>query len=195
MKKVISIIVFLLWVVAGYSVNYASPYKGAGRNGYVYSTARAQSSSSYSGFAQAPTASMHSTTSMYRGIASANTNTSATSQVRVMQTFASTVTGGVTSADTYSHIRPAKSKKSSEDGPGVPDGACTECDWVWDPELGIYVCSVCGSWSNLGCDHLDEHGYCWCPIGDGWQVWLFMAMLAIAYTSIKKTTGKVLAGR
>ena len=165
-----------------YAVNYASPYKGAGRNGYVYSTARAQSSSVYSGLAQAPTASMHSTTSMYRGIASANTNTSATSQVRVMQTFASSVTGGVTTADTYAHIS----------GPRKIGGNPHGCNC--EDEDGDEKCDHCGTDFSEFDDYCDNDP-CWCPIGDGWQVWLFMAMLAIAYTSIKKTTGKVLAGR
>lgn len=63
---------------------------------------------------------------------------------------------------------------------GDPFG-CSECEY---DENG--VCIHCGCTIDMvdvegHCACVEESGYCWCPIGDGWQVWLFMAMLAAGY--------------
>ena len=92
---------------------------------------------------------------------------------------------------TYAQMDTSRKPRKTSEGPGVPEGSCPNCHWVWvddlyGPGLGGYVCEVCGSELNLGCDHMEEEGYCWCPIGDGWQVWLFMGALVLAYVFYKK---------
>ena len=177
----------MLCAITASALSYASPYKGAGRSGYVYTTAHPSMASANPSLSQAPTPSMRSTATMYnRDIASANTDKKETSQIHVMQTFASSISGGVTTAETYHQIGPARSKKSDP----LPPDACTECKWVWDEVRGCYVCIMCGSNSDDGCDHLYYEGYCWCPIGDGWEVWFFVTALAGAYALYKARARK-----
>lgn len=192
LKKVLSIVVCLLCValsaIAGpihvsASMNYSSTYKGNGRANYGYSARPMHTSMSSAGLVQAPSISMGSTTSSFnRGIACGNEMMTSAPQARGIYTSASNVTGGVTAEETYSPAQaPSKRRNSVEGGPGVPEGTCTECHWVWHPELGYYVCDICGSNSLDGCDHEYEEGYCWCPLDFNGAVALFMALLACAY--------------
>lgn len=135
--------------------------------------------------AQAPIASMSSTGSVGgRGISYGGT-TAAIPQVSGLYTSASSICGGVTTTETYAAMGAHGPRKSVEGGPGVPDGSCTECHWVWHPELGYYVCEVCGSTSLDGCDHMYEEGYCWCPLDFNGTIALFMTLLACAYALYK----------
>lgn len=194
MKKVLLIILGLLCTFSAFAIGYATPYKGTTRSGYMHMTSSAQGHSIGSGggsIAQAPTASMRSTSST-SGVTSTIASVSIPSipVVQGIRTSASHVSGGVTSTTTYAQMHGAHKAKQSGEGPGLPEGACKECHWEWNEELGVYVCTVCGSYSNLGCDHMYEEGYCWCPITDGWQVWVFMGALAAAYVVYKTVKKK-----
>lgn len=177
-----------------YAVTYASAYKGAGRNGYTYTTSSVRTSAPSFGMAQAPVASIGSTRgSSSRGMGHAGGGASVSvPQIKCITTFASNVSGGTTSSETYEHIHSSGPHKAgSPDTPPTPDddGYCEHCHYVWDQSLnngrGGWVCSVCGSELKDGCIHMEEEGYCWCPIEDGWQVWLFVAALAAAYMVYK----------
>lgn len=104
-------------------------------------------------------------------------------------TAATAVRGGVT---TYSAGHPRGGQRRTSDNPNSPDYKGTVCggcvgNYVWDPSVnggdGGWVCSVCG------CELMDvSEGHCDCgedchcvPLTDGWQVWLMMALLAVAY--------------
>ena len=195
MKKIVFIIVSLLCALTASAVGYASPYKGAGHTGYIYTTssARVHSYGSNGGFAQAPTASI-SSVNRTSGIASRTTVTSVSAPtvavvpVRGIRTAASSIQGGVTTYDTRSY---KKGPKKSQDYPTAPPEipGC-ECDWQ-EGENGDWVCSECGAVYNeydedfVDCDH--THDYCPCvPLTDGWLVWLFIALLAAVYTAWKR---------
>ena len=137
----------------------------------------------YSGYAKAPVARMTSTSSMMRS----TTNRAASSEYQVygIRTVASSITGGETSNQTYSRIG-APRKAPGDPCPHVPDDACTHCVWVED-ENGNYVCAICGSDMELGCDHMHDYGYCWCPIDFDWKVIFFLAILSSIYVAYVKT--------
>lgn len=110
--------------------------------------------------------------------------------VRGIYTAASQVRGGVTTGTTYGRMNAPRRAKMEGDPlptPGEDDPTLPNCGCHWvDNGDGTYTCSICGyTWDELDeCCHCQEEengGYCWCPIGDGWQVWLFMAMLAAGY--------------
>lgn len=86
---------------------------------------------------------------------------------------------GVTAADTYGNINGAMNRgvRRSPDFGG--DGEDEECDQCIDLNSDR-VCDRCGCAMD-GCTCEDESGYCWCPVGDGVDVWVMMAMMAIAY--------------
>ncbi len=98
-------------------------------------------------------------------------------------TSASSVSGGRSAEETYAGMQQragaAHAKKDL-----LPPGVCDQCHWVWDGSK--WVCTVCGHDALDGCDCADEHGYCRCPIDDGWQVWLFMATLVMGYGLLRK---------
>ena len=98
-------------------------------------------------------------------------------------TSASSVSGGRSAEETYTGMQQragaAHAKKDL-----LPPGVCDQCHWVWDGSK--WVCTVCGHDALDGCDCADEHGYCRCPIDDGWQVWLFMATLVMGYGLLRK---------
>ncbi len=98
-------------------------------------------------------------------------------------TSASSVSGGRSAEETYAGMQQragaAHAKKDL-----LPPGVCDQCHWVWDGTK--WVCTVCGHDALDGCDCADEHGYCRCPIDDGWQVWLFMATLVMGYGLLRK---------
>ncbi len=189
LKKGLLIIWSLLCTVSACAIGYATPYKGSAHSGYIHTSAPVRSSRSTMGLAQAPMASMSTTSSMSRGIS--YNEPSSTPAVQGIYTSASQISGGVTAVQTYAQMNgPHKAKKSGEDMP-LPPGSCTECHWEWNPEIGDYVCTVCGSEARFGCDHMYEEGYCWCPIDFNWAVALFMTALAAAYAVYKKRTQTV----
>lgn len=175
------------------ALSYASPYKGAGRSGYIHTTLHPSHSYSHSGIttmAQAPMATMGSTSSIARGITNSGSVASVnTMDVRGIQTSASAIRGGCLAATTYASIgaRPRRS-------PIIPDDPWWSCGCV--DEDGDEICDRCHCDLRLvdeggECDCKDESGYCWCPIGFDWEVWLLMATLAAAYGVYKKRTSTV----
>lgn len=142
--------------------------------------------------AQAPVASMNSTS---RGI----TSTAATASVSVPQvacisTSASYIRGGVTTTQTYTPN--GRIKRDPLPG-GNPEGC--ECDWQWDPIRNGWVCTICGEFISKD-DYYDlvegesPHGTdpcpCAVPIGDGVEVYLFIAALAGVYALYKARARK-----
>lgn len=170
MKKIIFIILCLLCTITASALSYASPYKGAGRGGYIYTTSAVHQRAASAGMAQAPVASMTSTgSSMGRGIAAAATPAAATPSVRGIQTSASQVYGGITAGDTYTQI-------SGPRRVGHP-GECSHC--IDDNDDGY--CDRCGM-DIYEC----EEETCWCPLDLNWAVMLFFALLTAAYGIYKK---------
>ena len=115
-----------------------------------------------------------------------------------IRTSAEYIRGGVTTYTPGYGATTHGRRRADEQNPPSPSdhGYCEHCHYVWDPSAnsgdGGWVCSVCGCELEDGCDCADDPdgpGYCWCPIGDGWQVWLFMIALAGAYVAWK-TRGK-----
>ena len=172
-------------------MSYASAYKGAGRNGYIHTTSSARSHTVSSGLAQAPIASMTSTgSSIHRGIAYNSASSVAASSVQGIRTSASHVSGGMTSGETYAHISLTGRRKAlgDPDNPPAPgdEGYCPGCTgcYVWDATAGDWYCPECDCYLMDGCE-CGEHCHCNVPIGDGKEVWLFLAGLAVAYTVYK----------
>ena len=173
----------MLCTITASALSYASPYKGAGRGGYIYTTSSARQHTISTGLAQAPVASMASTSGSYasRGIAYASTSAASVPSVQGIRTSASNVSGGITSGDTYSQIGTSGRRR----GPELPPGACSHCDWYYDEETGTWRCHYCDCEPEDGeCDHNCV------PVGDGWEVWLFIAALAGAYALYKVRAGK-----
>ena len=195
MKKIFTIIIGLLCALTAFAVSYASPYKGSMR---VYTTSAMGNSSSMhtSGFAQTPVASM-SSTSGYTSVVSGSAvgaSRPATTMMAVsssITTVASSIRGGVTTYNTTAATSTHKGGlRFTPDTPGEVEQEPPECGchWVWDDEKGAWVCPICGcEWDGLSesCDCVGESGYCWCPLSDGWPVWLFMLALACAYAGYK----------
>ena len=167
----------MLCAITASALSYASPYKGAGRGGYIYTTSSARQHTITSGLAQAPVASMASTgSSASRGIAYASASGVSMPSVQGIRTSASRVSGGVTSGDTYAQI----GTSGPRSGPALPPGACSHCDWYYDEETGTWRCRYCDCEPEDGeCNHNCV------PVGDGWTAWLFVAALAGAYTLYK----------
>ena len=171
----------LLCAISASALSYASPYKGAGRNGYIYTTSSARSKAIGGGgsMAQAPVASMGSTSSVgSRGISYGGT-VAAVPQVQGISTAASNIAGGVT---TYGNEQICGPKKVHIDLPGV----CGHCDWEWSEEYDDYVCTVCGHHMDTGCTC--DPCTCDVPVGDDWTVRIFLIVLAGAYAIYKVRT-------
>lgn len=168
------------------ALSYASPYKGAGRSGYIHTTMHRSQSYSHSGIttmAQAPMATMGSTSAITRGMANSSDAVSANPfDVRGIQTSASAIQGGVTTYDTGSHFSP---RRSNTPGHGEPNPDCEHCI----DENGDDVCDICG------CDLLDgctcDSCTCDVPLTDGKEVWMLIAAMAAAYGAYKKRTSTV----
>ena len=175
MKKVLTIILFLLCAVTIHAVTYGPSYKGSGRVGYVCA-------SNYvtSGLAQTPVASMGSTSSYANRGMSSSTAMRAPSATG-FTTVASNIRGGVTASTTYGRMN---GPRKAMGHPGDP-GYCEHCI----DENNDGICDRCGCDEYDGCDCATDPtgpGYCWCPIGDGWEVWLFMAILAAGYAAWRR---------
>lgn len=101
-----------------------------------------------------------------------------TTKMQGFYTAASNVYGGVTAAQMQAPARTSGPRRSAPDQPD----ACGDCIWLEDPgALGGWSCSQCGCSIVEGCQCHDESGYCWCPVGDGVDVWAMMIALALAY--------------
>lgn len=130
----------------------------------------------------ASTVSGNSSTS--RGIVYSQVSVSMPS-VQGLLTSASLVGGGMTASDTYARMTRAASPHKA---PSLPPGVCEECHWEWNGTT--WVCTQCGADVLDGCHCEDEIGYCWCPVGDGWEVWFFVTALAGAYALYKARARK-----
>ena len=184
MKKVLSIIVFLLCALSASALSYASPYKSTGRTG-MYMTVSSHHRVS-SSFARTPSYTMNSVNSVSSSVSrgAANNNFANTPQVRCMYTYASAICGGVTTSQTCSRVGARK-------GPALPDPELPDCGcyWYWDEEKGQFVCPNCDCELDpdmIGIADACDCDPCHCPIGDGWQVWLFMIAMAAAYGFVVK---------
>jgi hypothetical protein len=98
-----------------------------------------------------------------------------------MRTSASSIRGGMTSAETYAQMGPAHAPRKSPN-PSVPD-VCPNCQWVQDAN-GDWYCAICGANVLDGCDCGDCH--CNVPLESGWEVMLFSIALTVVYLMIKK---------
>lgn len=160
---------------ASATMKYSSTYSGSER-GYVYTTSSAHHSHRSSGFgmAQAPTASMRSTSSFSgRGISYGGT-VAPVQQVYGITTAASGIRGGVTTyGDEHHH---GFSRKS----PGHPG----ECEHCVDAD-GDFICDICECeiWA-CECDP------CHCPLHLDWTAILFLLALMCAYVIYKETKNK-----
>ena len=173
-----------------YAVSYASPYKGSAHGGYVAQPVYHSVGSV--GIAQQPTATMGST-SAYRG--TINSGVMATVKpVRGIYTSASAVRGGVTSGQTYGRMNGPRRARMEETPihPGDPDDDDDPCPHCHDDIINATgepghdnLCDECGH-DMYECTCEGEDGYCWCPIGDGWDVWLFMAVLGTGYAFVAR---------
>ncbi|MBQ7439700.1 MAG: hypothetical protein IJ548_02640 [Paludibacteraceae bacterium] len=185
MKKVLLILVGIVCTLSASALSYASPYKGAGRNGYIHTSAPMRSSmGTRAVMAQAPIAAMSSTSSY--GMQSASygrvEDSSSDKQVRGIYTAASAIQGGVTTYDTAQRNVPGRRK--TESVPGKPG----ECHCVDLDDNGY--CDHCGAEIDEfdgGC----SNDPCWCPLELNWSVMLFFASLAGAYAVYKKRTSTV----
>ena len=184
MKKVLLILVGIVCTLSASALSYASPYKGAGRNGYIHTSAPMRSSmETRAVMAQAPVAAMSSTSSYgtqympsYAGTIETSSNNT---QVRGIYTAASAIQGGVTTYDTAQ--RNVLGRRKTGIVPGKPgechcvdsngDGHCDHCDAEIDEFDG-------------GC----SNDPCWCPLDFNWSAMLFFATLAVAYGVYKKRT-------
>lgn len=172
------------------ALSYASPYKGAGRNGYIHTSAPMRSSmTTHSAMAQAPVAAMSSTSAYGIQTTSHNHETKAIANdvaVRGIYTSASAIQGGVTIYDTGNR-RGIGPRRSGTPLPGI----CEHCIWV---NIGTelvphWVCDVCGCEATDDCDCDPCH--CDVPLDFNWAAALFMTALAVAYGVYKKRTSTV----
>ena len=184
MKKVLLIIIGIVCSLSASALSYASPYKGAGRNRYIQTSAPMRSSmGAHSAMAQAPMAAMGSIGSYTQNMSSYGRTAEASSnmQVRGIYTAASAIQGGVTTYD--SGQRNVPGRRNTEVVHGKPeechcedlnnDGFCDHCGAEYDDDEFDGGCS---------------NDPCWCPLDFNWTVMLFFVLLAAAYMVYKKRT-------
>ena len=131
---------------------------------------------------QTPIMSMQSTSTMSGAWSGYKPDVNTTHGV---VTAAYDISGGVTLRDLYGPTQEELDERLREiirHAPPQPTGC--ECNWVWDDEKDDYVCTGCGHTALEGCT-CDP---CRCPIGDGWQVMIFMMLLSIGYVVWKRGT-------
>ena len=104
-----------------------------------------------------------------------------------IRTSAEYIRGGVTTATYGTKVGPRRSPNHPEWPTDLPECGC---DWHKD-ENGDWICDVCGATWNEYDGLQNHHDPCTCPIGDGWQVWLFMIALAGAYVAWKTRSKKI----
>ena len=152
----------------------AASYSGAGVSRTAYGTAGTmRTGGSYN-----TVGSSYSGTNVYRP----------TVNVRGFYTSASAVRGGVTAAQMQASSNSQRRRAGGiTPPPPDPDDPDSWCDTCFD-EDGDGLCDACGCdyKGEGGCTCEDEVGYCWCPIGDGWDVWVLMALLAIGYGFVQR---------
>ena len=149
------------------------------RTGTSAMAMRRESSYSYSGLRS----NNVTTTSVYKPIAN----------VQGFYTAASNIYGGVTVAQMQSSARKSGPRKAKmdDDPPSQPqDGSCDQCNWVWNEEIGFFVCTGCGCTDQVGCNCAKNGDYCHCPVGDGMDVWVMMFALAMTYGILNVRKGK-----
>jgi len=173
------------------ALSYASPYRGAGRNGYIHTSAPMRSSmGTRAVMAQAPVTTMSSTSAYGIQTTSHNYESKAIANdvaVRGIYTSASAIRGGVTTSDTGNRrgIGPRRSGT-----PPIP-GLCDKCEWEWNPDLDDWECIHCHHTyeGDSGCQCDPCH--CDVPLDFNWAAALFMTTLAGAYAVYKKRTSTV----
>ncbi|MBQ7632457.1 MAG: hypothetical protein IJS82_06875 [Paludibacteraceae bacterium] len=197
MKKGIYILlgVVCLCVASVSAVEYGSPYRGAGRNGYIYTSTSHRMHHSGGSMASMPSMSMGSVSGYasmgttrgyaYAGVASSYSSSAAAGsdalmQVRTLTTCASSLSGGVMSSQTYSGFAGGSGPRKGNGYPGIP--GCDECV----DKNGDGVCDICEADEYDECDCADESSYCWCPLECDGKVMVFMALLAAGYMAWKK---------
>ena len=156
---------------ASATMKFTSTYNSSGRK-YVYATSSAHRTHISSGFsmAQAPTASMSSTSSISGRSISYGGTVASVPQVCGFTTAASGVRGGVTTyGDEHHH---GLSRKSP-----VHPGECEHCV----DNNGDFICDICECeiWA-CECDP------CHCPLPFDWTAILFLLALACAYVTYKE---------
>ena len=176
------------------ALSYASPYRGAGRNGYIHTSAPMRSSmTTHSAMAQAPVATMSSTSAYGTSTSKVANGNYGAVRTLCRTTYATTISAcGTNSAETYSNISashlPASIGARRNEPPFVPSVADCGCH----DDNGDGRCDVCDQdMSDIhydGCEHLEEDGYCWCPLDFNWAAALFMTALAVVYAIYKKRT-------
>lgn len=184
--------------VSVWAVSYASPYKGAGRNGGIYLTSGVRHATTAEGMAQTPQIAM---SSVSRGVSAggssrgiAVSSTLAAPRLQGITTMASSITGGVTASTTYAQIGgPVRAGVRKAILPGEP--ICSECEFDED---GICIHCGCSMYDDCDpvtgeCKCVEESGYCWCPLDMNWGAMLFLALLAGGYAMWKKK-GTIISG-
>ena len=159
----------------GVAMRYTSTYKGI----YTH-TRRAANTSPVHVHSGGYMMDMRSTSAYVNRSSNRGINY-ATSTIQGMRTAASSIRGGMTSAETYAQMGPAHAPRKSPN-PSVPD-VCPNCQWVQDAN-GDWYCAICGANVLDGCDCGDCH--CNVPLESGWEVMLFSIALTVVYLMIKK---------
>ena len=169
------IIIGLLCAVCTFAVSYATPYKGSGYSSYAVGHMR--TSAPVMGIAQAPVATM-SSTSASLSVGATRSQDQGIGTTRGIYTSASAVRGGVITNDSAAGRKGAPVIKKT---PSLPPGACEDCTWVYDEERGVWYC--------LYCDCEPEDGHCehhCVPLEFDESVWLLMAAMVMAYVAGKQ---------
>jgi hypothetical protein len=159
----------------GVAMRYTSTYKGI----YTH-TRRAANTSPVHVHSGGYMMDMRSTSAYVNRSSNRGINY-ATPTIQGMRTAASSIRGGMTSAETYAQMGPAHAPRKSPN-PNVPE-LCPNCQWVQDAN-GDWYCAICGANVLDGCDCGDCH--CNVPLESGWEVMLFSIALTVVYLMIKK---------
>lgn len=159
------------------AIRYPSPYKGAGDEGYVRSSARLHRHST-ADYTQTPMIAMRSTSTAMGGASARGIRYGRPTHMQGFETSATNVRGGVTAGSTYAAMGPHKAPHKSQAYPGVPECYCHDDD-------GDKVCDHCGADYEDEFDGCDNDP-CWCPIEWDWSVLAFLSLLSFAYIAYKK---------
>ena len=139
------------------------------------------------GFAQAPTASMRSTSAASGVVVTTSVATPDVPVVQGIRTSASNIRGGVTATTTYARIGVSTRRNLPPSDPNT----CA-CDWH-DNGDGTFTCTKCGDTIEEDAYYDGHHfeGECPCmPITEGKGVWALIGALAGAYALYKARARK-----